>query len=197
MVWCAGVRSGKAGYGEIVKKVFVSIHGLSPLLQNNFPLDGQDTKTGPGRRVASTDYSKEEFEKLYLTKEKMVYEPSSHIEGCLTKAASEFFIKGHKGKRYTDRIKAFINIQPLEIVHKVQEWHADTRTVVVQRSRIVRRRPCFNHWALDFNIIIKDPEAVPPETLHEILEYGGRYVGIGDYRPKFGLFEVTKWEVVE
>ena len=178
-----------------MKKISVSIHGLCPLLQNKFPLDGQDTKTGHGKRVATTDYSKEEFQKLYLTKDKMVYEPANHIEGCLTKAATEFFIKGHKGKRYTDRIKAFIDVQPLEIVHKVQEWHADTRSAVVQRGRVVRRRPCFNDWALDFSIVIKDPEAVPPETLQEILEYGGRYVGIGDYRPKFGLFEVTKWQV--
>ena len=164
-------------------------------MQNNFPLDGQDTKTGRGKRVASADYSKEEFQKLYLTKDKMVYEPASHIKGCLTKAATEFFIKGHKGKRYTDRIRAFVQVEPLEIVHKVQEWHVDIRTVVVQRIRVVRRRPCFNDWALDFNLLIKDPEAVPPETLHEILEYGGRYVGMGDYRPEFGLFEVTKWQV--
>jgi hypothetical protein len=178
-------------------KVSVTIHGISPLLQHSFPIVGSDVKRGSGKRVANADYSKEEFDALYINQKKEVYQPSSHIEGCLTKAATEFFIKGHKGKRYTDRVKAFIEVQPQQIIHKNQDWHADTRSVVVQRSRVVRRRPCFNDWSLDFEIVIKDPDAVPPETLHEILEYGGRYVGIGDYRPKFGLFEVTKWEVPE
>ncbi len=178
-----------------MEKISVSIHGLSPLLQHNFPLNGEETRTGMSKRVASANYSHEEFQKLYLNDKKLVYEPASHIEGCLTKAASEFFIKGHKGKRYTDRVKALVIVQPLQIIHKNQEWHVDIRSVVVQRSHVIRRRPCFNDWSLDFQLIVKDPDALPPETLHEILEYAGRYVGIGDYRPKFGLFEVTRWDV--
>jgi hypothetical protein len=30
----------------------------------------------------------------------------------------------------------------------------------------------------------------------EILDYAGRFVGIGDYRPKYGRFQVTQWNKV-
>jgi hypothetical protein len=177
--------------------VNVEISGISPLLQHKFGEEQEKTKKGSGQRLATQDYSAEELEHLYQTKKGEVYQPSSHIEGCMTKAATEFFIKGHKGKRFTDRVKAFVDVYPTEIVHKNQDWHVDSRSVVIQRQRVMRRRPCFAKWGLEFQINIRDPGAMPPTTLHEILEYGGRYVGIGDYRPKFGQFEVVKWEVVE
>ena len=164
------------------------------MLQHKFPEHEETSKKGNSKRVASQDYSAEEMDHLYKTKKGEVYQPSSHIEGCMIKAATEFFIKGHKGKRFTDRVKAFVDVQPMEIIHKNQEWHTDTRSVVIQRNRVNRRRPCFPEWNLAFQVVIKDPEAVPPATLHEILEYGGRYVGIGDFRPKFGQFEVVKWQ---
>ncbi len=183
---------------EIIAKIVdVEIKGISPLLQHKFPDHEEVSKKGKGIRVAAQDYSEEELQHLYKNKKGQVYQPSSHIEGSMIKAATEFFIKGHKGKRFTDRVKAFVDVQPTEIIHKNQEWHTDTRSVVIQRSRVNRRRPCFPDWALGFQIVIKDPEAMPPATLHEILEYAGRYVGIGDFRPKFGLYEVVKWQEQE
>ncbi len=164
-------------------------------MQHKFPESEGISKKSNSKRVAAKDYSAEELEHLYLNKEKQIYQPSSHLEGCMTKAATEFFIKGHKGKRYTERVKAFVEVQPTEIIHKVQDYHVDTRSVVIQRNRVLRRRPCFQKWGLEFQILIRDPEAVQPSVLHEILEYGGRYIGIGDFRPKFGQFEITKWEV--
>src|SRR5438445_6780205 len=156
----------------------VEISGVSPLLQHKFPEHEEVSKKGIGGKVAAQDYSEEEHDHLYLNKEKQVYQPSSHIEGCMIKAASEFFIKGHKGKRYTDRVKAFVDVIPTEIVHKNQDWHVDTRSVVIQRSRVNRRRPSFATWGLEFEINIRDPSAIQPETLHEILDSAGHYVGI-------------------
>lgn len=178
------------------KLINVEIKGISPLLQHKFPDEEETNKKGLGKRVAAKDYSNEALEYLYMTKNNEIYQPSSHLEGCMIKAATEFFIKGHKGKRYTDRVKAFVNVRPDEIIHKNQTYHVDTRSVVIQRSRILRKRPCFPEWKLEFQIEIKDPDALPSSTLHEILEHGGRYYGIGDYRPKYGLFEITKWEEV-
>lgn len=39
--------------------------------------------------------------------------------------------------------------------------------------------------------------AVPASVVLEILEDAGRRVGIGDYRPKFGRFQVVRFEVVK
>jgi len=57
----------------------------------------------------------------------------------------------------------------------------------------MRARPRFNKWALDFSIIVTH-DALPKAVLKELLDHAGRYMGIGDYRPKFGTFIVTKFE---
>lgn len=160
-------------------------------MQHKFPEAEEISKKQNSKRVAAKDYTAEEYDHLYTNKRGEVIQPASHIESCMVKAANEFFIKGHKGKRFSDRVKAFVEVQPAEIVHKIQDWHA--RFVVIQRNRVLRWRPCLPSWSLAFQVVLKDPEAVPSATVHEILEYGGRYIGIGDYRPKFGQFEVTKW----
>lgn len=180
-----------------MKTFNAQIHGLSPLLQHKFA-DGEEvSKKGSGKKVAAADYSKEELEYLYLMPDgKTIYQPASHLEGSMIKAANSFQIKGHKGKRYTERVKAFIRVEPDQVPHKNQTWHVDTRSVIIQRSRVLRRRPCFPDWSLEFQVRILDEEAIAPEMAHEILEYAGRYIGIGDYRPRYGLFEVTEWKEI-
>ena len=44
---------------------------------------------------------------------------------------------------------------------------------------------------------VQTPEYIPPQFLHSVLIDAGRLVGIGDFRPSFGRFNVTKFEVLE
>lgn len=67
---------------------------------------------------------------------------------------------------------------------------------MVQRARIVRARPRFDDWELSFQIINTD-ERIRKETLKQILSDAGRYFGIGDYHPRFGRFEVIKFEQIK
>jgi hypothetical protein len=46
---------------------------------------------------------------------------------------------------------------------------------------------------LRFTINILE-EQLPVEAVRKILEYAGRYVGIGDFRPRFGRFEVIEFQ---
>jgi hypothetical protein len=47
---------------------------------------------------------------------------------------------------------------------------------------------------LEFEIINKDPTIINKDVLKQILIDAGKYYGIGDYRPDYGLFEVIKFE---
>lgn len=67
--------------------------------------------------------------------------------------------------------------------------YRDVRGVMVNRSRIMRYRPVFSVWNCTFEAMLSDLDA---STFKSILETSGRFIGIGDYRPKFGLFEVTE-----
>lgn len=67
--------------------------------------------------------------------------------------------------------------------------------VVIQRQRIVKARPRFNSWKLCFSVEF-DEKLVGPDVMREILNEGGRTVGIGDWRPKYGRFKVAEFKVL-
>ena len=66
------------------------------------------------------------------------------------------------------------------------------------KGRVMRYRPIFKKWKLEFNIDIEDE--IDPNAVKEALEIAGKYVGIGDWRPekkgKYGKFQVTSFQEV-
>jgi hypothetical protein len=63
--------------------------------------------------------------------------------------------------------------------------------VVVSRARVMRTRPVFNEWAATVIINYDDTQVNEAQVL-EWLKAAGTQVGIGDWRPKYGRFEVSK-----
>lgn len=64
------------------------------------------------------------------------------------------------------------------------------------RTTVIRTRPRFNEWSATFTLNIFDFAEVGPKDVQRGLEHAGRAVGIGDFRPKFGLFTVKSFEEV-
>jgi hypothetical protein len=187
--------------------VDVTVRGISPLIQHRFPMpDLGNLSKGGTKHTGAKDYSQEWRDYFYATPEGEIYQPSSHFEGALVKAAVNFKVTGKRGKSYKDLIVANIIIDPERIPHnmKVPEeldadadkpLYLDVRPVIVQRARVVRIRPTFKTgWELSFEIQVGDDE-IQPELLQDILMLAGKTVGIGDYRPKFGRFSVVKYEI--
>lgn len=69
----------------------------------------------------------------------------------------------------------------------------DVRRVVNTRASVLRCRPRFNKWGVEFDLLY-DPGTINSRTLKDATEAAGRYVGLLDFRPRFGRFEVTKWQ---
>jgi len=74
-------------------------------------------------------------------------------------------------------------------------------TLFVKRAKIgtqkhVRVRPRFDDWSASGSIVVMD-EQITIEVLAEVLEYAGRYKGLGDWRPggktpgPYGTFTAT------
>lgn len=72
----------------------------------------------------------------------------------------------------------------------------DRRGAGVQKSRVMRTRPRFDEWASEFTINV-DTDAIDAKAVHRALIESGARKGIGDFRPRFGLFTVTKFEEVK
>lgn len=65
----------------------------------------------------------------------------------------------------------------------------DRRSVGNQTSRVMRTRPMFRNWSAKFEVLY-DAEIFNGEDVVSILKTGGAYIGLGDYRPRFGKFSV-------
>jgi hypothetical protein len=74
----------------------------------------------------------------------------------------------------------------------------DRRRVTVQRSGITRERPAFHTgWSCSIVLLVTTPIYLDPSLLRRTLSEAGRLVGVGDFRPSFGRFSVTRFEILE
>lgn len=189
--------------------VNVQVEGIAPLMQHRYPLpDFDDLSKGGKKKTGEQDYSQEWREYLYATPEGDIYQPATHFDGCLVKAAAGYKIQGARGKTYKDLFKGNVFVSPDAIYHNVKvpesldadadkPLYLDVRPVVIQRARVVRVRPTFGiGWKLEFEISVLDDQ-IPSNVVNEVLTLAGRTVGVGDFRPRFGRFMVTKFEVLK
>jgi hypothetical protein len=174
----------------------VRIEGIVPLLQHRYAAADIPEKSATVRR-GKPDWKAETEHSLYRGPDGMIYQPATHIEAALAKAATNFQIPGKRKKTYKDLVRTCVLIDPQAVPHVHQEWTVENnglgRPVIVNRARVMRYRPQFDRWALEFTLTITDQE-LPSSVVLEILQDAGRRVGIGDYRPKFGRFQVTRFE---
>lgn len=97
---------------------------------------------------------------------------------------------------------AVVSLSPLSpIVNRAGEaakdWDFDDRRrVQVQRNGITRTRPAFKDgWSTEVSLMVVLPEYVDPSMLHEVISAAGRLIGVGDFRPTYGRFQVTNFEI--
>jgi len=76
--------------------------------------------------------------------------------------------------------------------------YEDARRVQVQRNGITRVRPAFRAgWKATVLFGVLLPEYIHSSDLLEVISQAGRLVGVGDFRPTYGRFQVTKFEVLK
>ena len=170
-----------------MKIINATIKGIVPMLMHSpSGIKDESTKKQSGKQ----DYTKEAETALYKNPDGSIYFPSTWIEGTLKKASTNFKIPGRGKKTYKDLMLSSVIIDPENIPLISKGYEVDARVVKVGQSRIIRYRPIFKKWEAIFTINVLDDQ-IDHSALKEILEYAGKYVGIGDYRPKFGRFEIS------
>lgn len=192
-------------------QINVRVRGVSPILQHAFTpaiLDG--LRQAAGKKTAKQDYSYEWMDTMYAHSDGYLYQPASHIEGALVKAAARF--KMERSRTYKDVMRAYVYAQPNEIpllwhgeciptpdesllVEPTDALKVNIMRVVVQRAAVARARlEVSEGWELAFRLdVIED--ILQAKAIQQILEEAGRAVGIGDYRPRYGRFEVVRFDV--
>ena len=126
-----------------------------------------------------------------------------NVKRCLVEAGRYFDDPRSSGRRRqaTDLFRATLLVEPdfpLLLVGGrpvVAPEFLDRRRAVVQRQTIARVRPGLTPgWRLAFRVISLDARYVSPPLLREVLDCAARFIGLGDFRPDFGRFQVVRAE---
>lgn len=102
-------------------------------------------------------------------------------------------------KSAMDLVKAaVVNLTPLASLG-VTNWDYEHRCrVQVQRNGVTRVRPAISTgWTATFLLMVNLPEYVSSGLLHGLASDAGRLIGIADFRPTYGRFQVVKFEVLD
>jgi hypothetical protein len=91
---------------------------------------------------------------------------------------------------------AIISLSPLvSLGIKAPDYQHKCR-VMVQRNGITRVRPAIKTgWTATLTFLVNLPEYVSPDMLHETLSQAGKLIGVGDFRPTYGRFQVRRFEI--
>lgn len=178
---------------EEVEKFKVRIRGRRPLLMHSPQSMMEEDETKRGEKP---DSNKEAWKALYRDLNGNICVPGYIIKASMREASKDFKVPGKGKKTFKDFVKAGILIDPEYIPLEGDNYVIDQRPVVIQRNRIIRARPRFEDWALEFTVEVVDP-IIRESNVKEFLETAGRFQGICDNRPEFGLFTVEKFEKLE
>jgi hypothetical protein len=167
----------------------VEIKGTRPLLMHSPAMVGVDRSS---RKSTNYDPQEEAENALYRDKEGKICVPSRAILAMLREAGKPMKAKGKGRMSLSKFLLAGIEIDPEMIPITPQEYEVDSRPVVVQKARIIRCRPMFTDWSLNFRVSIVDTEVLDATTVRNALENSGKFNGLLDNRPANGKFQVVR-----
>jgi hypothetical protein len=97
-------------------------------------------------------------------------------------------------------VSTLVDLAPVRSVTKpdvpTAVWdYLDERRAVVQRQGITRSRPAFlAGWEATIDLVVNSPEYIDQTMLLDVLGIAGRLVGVGDFRPTYGRFQVVSFD---
>lgn len=188
-----------------MKKFTITLTGEAPLLMHNAQLSDKfnpitrEMAKITAKRTKKTDDDEWELRRLefmgglYYDPDLGPFIPAENMEASLAKAAG-LTRNGQDVKRGVR-----INTAQAPLMYDGPRdrdglWnggdtagHAHFASVKVGQARIIRTRPVFRKWMVEFDGII-DPNILDPESLDEFLGKAGTMIGLGDWRPRYGTF---------
>jgi len=185
------------------KSLNFRIVGVSPLLMHNGqladPLNSfaQAMKKVSGKR-SKTDADYVELARLEWYGGLYVCNGAPCIPGEVLEAS--FVAAARKSKRGKQAQAGLMcpGNYPLEYVGPKeldQLWENPefrlTVGVRISNSRVMRTRPRFQEWSSEIQVVFDD-SVLNEREVNEIVKIAGEGVGLMDWRPKFGRFEIVE-----
>lgn len=116
--------------------------------------------------------------------------PDSYLEGALINGAKKFKLgpQAKAGIRINGNFPLNFGSNKTVAELFIDHNYFDNRRVKVQQSAVMRTRPRFDDWAVDFELEYLS-DVINEHQINQIVDIAGIVVGLGDYRPKYGTFQ--------
>lgn len=175
----------------------VAIEGSAPFICHRWNVESVEAKgkAAKGSKAKKTD----DIESYVYRNEKgFICIPGEYLRMSLAYAAKYMQDPRSPRKSAFDLFKAGVVVLTELASLGSKEWdYLDKRRVMVQRNGITRCRPAFKEgWKAEFIVQVLIPEYISTALLQQALMNAGRLVGVGDFRPTFGRFNTTNFQIL-
>jgi hypothetical protein len=170
----------------------VEIEGTVPFLFHRWSVEGveEKSKAAKGSKAKKSD-DLETY--VYRLPSGNLAIPGEYLRQAIIHAAKFEQDPRSPRKSAMDLTKAGVSVLTELADLGQKEWDfVDQRRVMIQRNGITRRRPALNAgYSVTFDLMVGLPEYISPAMLNTLVQKAGRLIGIGDFRPTYGRFNVT------
>ncbi|CAJ5575860.1 Uncharacterised protein [Burkholderia pseudomallei] len=199
MTELAGVTNGGEAVIDLSQPYRVSFEltGTSDMLMHRWNNEAVDEKAKAAKN--SKAKKSDDIESyVYRNDDGMVCLPGEYVRQAIIFAAKFRQDPRSPRKSAMDLYKAgVVSLTDLASLGRDTWDYEDRRRVVVQRAGINRTRPAFKKgWRAEFDFMVLTPEYIEPTDLHAVLTRAGILIGVADFRPTYGRFGVTKYQVI-
>jgi len=176
--------------------VEVDIAGTSDLLFHRWNCEAveEKAKAAKGSKAKKTD-NVESY--LYRNHAGEICLPGEYVRQAIIRAAKFRQDPRSPRKSAMDLFKAaVVSITPLAGLGVTEPDYEHKCRVMVQRNGVTRVRPAIKAgWTATLSFLVNLPEYITPEMLHDTLSQAGKVIGVGDFRPTYGRFQVRRFDV--
>lgn len=172
----------------------VEIEGVAPLIFHAWNCDEVEAKANaPKNSKAKKTDNLESY--VYRNPAGDICLPGTYLRGAIINAAKFKQDPRSPRKSAMDLVKAGVVIlTDLASLGKATWDYLDRRRAVVQRNAITRILPAFlPGWRAIFQCEVLLPEYIDRPLLNELIQNAGRLIGVAEYRPTYGRFQVIRF----
>ena len=189
-----------------MKKYIVEIEGVTPYMQHrmddvkleqwekNRKLIIERDDVGQADQIRAEFHSYNDGENFFM--------PADHIRGALIGAGAMVKSKvGNSRKSMKNIVAGMFFVFP-EKIDLPEFTTIDKRSAVNKniKARVISVRPRWDEWNVSFELHV-DNDTITEDTIIEIIENAGKFIGIGSFRPTnngmFGRFKLNTFKLIE
>jgi len=179
-------------------RVMVQLEGSCPLLFHRW--NNESIAAKAAAKKGSSEKKTDNIESyLYRNDAGIICIPGEYLRQAVIHASKYEQDPRSPRKSLMDLMKAaLVSLTDLSPLGIKEPDYLDQRRVVVQRQGITRTRPAIKTgWKASFILMINLPEYIPHSRLNYMIQQAGRIIGMADFRPSYGRFTITKFEVLD